>query len=285
MEGVRFDSPTRFMPARLLIAVVAVLYAGLALTATARADEFGSSSTGASVDKGGVTVHAAQGSAGSPQQAAQGPSGPYWCPVVGDPEFVIACGVPLRAPNCPISVSTGILSACDATHSLPGTTGNAADVARQAESRLAFALPTASMAPPPNSVVVNFPTWLWVAPSAWHTLSATAAAGGVSATATAEPARVVWNMGDGNSVICFGPGAPWTSAAGSASSNFQNAYGNNSYAQPNGLYNVTSTIYWHVTWIANGAGGGGDFGLVAGPSTTTTVHVGEIHSINVASSG
>ena len=285
MESVRLDSPARFMPARVLIAAAAALFGCLAVTASARADDQGGRSTGAAVDKGGVTVHAGEGSADSPQQAAQGPSGPYWCPVAGDPEFVIACGVPLQAPNCPVSASTGMVSACDATHSLPGTTGNATDVARQAESRLAFVLPTASMAPPPNSLVVNFPTWLWVAPSAWHTLSATATAGGVSATATAEPARVVWNMGDGNSVICFGPGAPWTSAAGSASSNCQYAYGNNSYAQPNGVYNVTSTIYWHVTWVANGASGGGDFGLVAGPSTTTTVHVGEIHAINVASSG
>jgi len=40
-------------------------------------------------------------------------------------------------------------------------------------------------------------------------VAATAAAGAVSVTAVAKPVAVVWEMGDGGTVTCTGPGTPF----------------------------------------------------------------------------
>lgn len=287
------------MPARVLIAAAAVLLAGVAFTTTARADDQGSNFTGVSIDKNGATSRAGSpGSSGNAAPAAQG-SGSSLCPAPDDPEFYFACGggpAPLCPGGDPAVLSPGIHLTPNAigpggriscgqlppSSALPPNPTTPEQLAREAASRLTFALPTASMSPPPDKLVVNFGTWLWVDPSAWHTLTATATAGAVSATVSAEPARVVWQMGDGNAVICFDPGRQWTTALPSnATSNCTYTYAANSASQPQGTFTVTTTIYWHLTWLSVGAPGGGDFGLVPGPSTTTQVHVGEIHAINV----
>jgi len=57
--------------------------------------------------------------------------------------------------------------------------------------------------------IVGATTWLWLDPAVWHTYTATATAGPVAATATATPYRVAWNMGDGHTVTCTGPGVPY----------------------------------------------------------------------------
>jgi hypothetical protein len=139
----------------------------------------------------------------------------------------------------------------------------------------------AQMSPASADVTVNLPTWLWVDGSVWHAISATAAAGPVSATATATPDQVVWQMGDGGKVTCKGPGIPWTSQyPPDQGSDCSYAYVRSSVDQPGGTYTVTTTVYWHVTWTSQGAPGGGDLGLIAGPSVQTAVDVQELHAIN-----
>jgi len=55
--------------------------------------------------------------------------------------------------------------------------------------------------------------------------------------------------------------------------------------QPHGAYTVTTSIYWRVTWTSAGAAGGGDLGLIPGPSVQTLVRVGEVHAVNDEPSG
>jgi hypothetical protein len=87
-------------------------------------------------------------------------------------------------------------------------------VAAQAAKRLGLGSPTVDMAPPVGyPQLVGVATWLWVAPAAWKTLSASASVGAVTATATATPTKVVWDMGDGDSVTCDGPGTPYDASA------------------------------------------------------------------------
>src|ERR1700676_600492 len=69
--------------------------------------------------------------------------------------------------------------------------------------------PTVGMSPPSGAQLVNFQDWLWVDPSTWHPISATANAGPVSATATATPDRVLYDMGNGAQVVCNGRGMPY----------------------------------------------------------------------------
>ncbi len=159
-------------------------------------------------------------------------------------------------------------------------------LAQQAVSYLRYPATSVEMSPTAADITVNLPTWLWVDRSMWHGISATAAAGPVSATATATPDQVVWRMGDGGTVTCKGPGSPWTSQSPpDQASDCSYTYTQDSATQPGGTYAVTTTVYWHVTWTSQGAPGGGDLGLIAGPSVQTAVDVQELHAINRGPSG
>jgi hypothetical protein len=160
-----------------------------------------------------------------------------------------------------------------------------AALAQQALATMHLPAPRVGMSPPNTAEVVNFQDWLWVATSMWHPISATASAGPVAATATATPQRVVYDMGDGSQVVCSGPGTPYNAAAapGDQSTNCSYSYASSSAGQPNNMYTASATIYWHVTWTAVGAFGGGDLGEIPGDIATTQVAVDEVQALNTAS--
>jgi hypothetical protein len=144
-----------------------------------------------------------------------------------------------------------------------------------------FPAPVIQMAPPvATDQLVNLATWLWIAPSAWQTRSATATAGPVSATATALPAEVVWQMGDGQTVTCLGPGTPYDPSDPNATTNCSYTWPESSAGQAGDAFEVTATIYWQVTWTAAGAPGGGSFGAVPGPAAEAAVRVAESQAVN-----
>ena len=154
-------------------------------------------------------------------------------------------------------------------------------LAMQAVSRLQLPAAVADTSPQASSLTVNVPTWLWIDAATWHVLTATATAGPVSATATATPYEVLWELGDGSRITCHGPGTRWSaSAAANDPSGCSYTYSQSSANQPEETYTITTTVYWHVTWTSKGAPGGGDLGLIPGPSTQTTVDVQEVHAIN-----
>lgn len=201
--------------------------------------------------------------------AALGPGGP----MPGEWVDPVCMGPGTIDPMPVIWVTTGNQPAAPAV--------NPAVLAQQAVAQLPLPAPTIEMAPPPNrDQLVNVLSWLWVDSSAWRSLSATAAAGPVSATATATPAEVVWDMGDGHSVTCQGPGVPYDSSNPNASTYCSYTWRTSSAGQPNGAYRVTATVYYQAAWTAAGAPGGGSLGLVAGPSATAWVRVAESQAIN-----
>jgi hypothetical protein len=154
-------------------------------------------------------------------------------------------------------------------------------VAQQAEKQLDLPAITIDMAPPPTSPqLVNVSTWLWLDPVAWKPYSATAAIDGVAATATATPEKVVWNMGDGSTITCDGPGTPYDPAEPNATSGCTYTWTTPSDAEPDGAYDVSATTVWEVTWTVVGAPGGGNLGLVAGPAADVDVNVTESQAIN-----
>ena len=109
--------------------------------------------------------------------------------------------------------------------------------------------------------------------------TATATAGPVTTTATATPTKVVWDMGNGHSVTCDGPGTVYSPSAPNATTNCSYTWG-----RP-GTYQVTATLYWSVTWTATGAPGGGNLGLQAGPAAQVAVTVTESQAINTPTGG
>jgi len=153
-------------------------------------------------------------------------------------------------------------------------------VAAEAVKHLGLSSPVIRMAPPTGRPqLVGVATWLWVDSATWRTLSASATAGPVTTTAVAAPTRVVWDMGDGSTVTCDGPGAPYDPATPNATTDC-------SYTWPApGTFRVTATVYWSVSWTAQGAAGGGTLGVQAGPASAVNVVVEESQAINTPSGG
>ncbi|WP_433264736.1 hypothetical protein ACQPZF_35925 [Actinosynnema sp. CS-041913] len=142
-----------------------------------------------------------------------------------------------------------------------------AELAVQARNQLRLPAPKIE-ANPAGDQLVSLPTWLWLDPSSWGDVSATASVPGVSVTAVARPTSVTWSMGDGGSVTCTGPGSPFPAGGDpkSASPDCGYTYKTSSAGQRADAFPVTATVNWTVTW--SGAGQGGTF-----PNMTTSASV------------
>jgi hypothetical protein len=101
--------------------------------------------------------------------------------------------------------------------------------------------------------IVGLPTWMWVANPGQHTwgpITRSASSAGYSVTATAKVQRVVWAMGDGNTVNCTQRGTPYADSFGKRSS----PDCGHTYTRQ-GTYTVRATSYWLVTWAGIGQSG------------------------------
>lgn len=154
-------------------------------------------------------------------------------------------------------------------------------VAQQAAKTLHLASPTIEMAPPENAEqIVGVEAWLWVNPATWQPETVSATVDGVTASATATPEEVVWDMGDGHTVTCQGPGTPYDASNPNATPSCSYTWTTPSASQPSGTYRVTATIEFAVAWNAAGAVGGGNLGVVPGATAQAEVTVGESEAIN-----
>lgn len=158
-----------------------------------------------------------------------------------------------------------------------------AALAQEAKNRLPVPTPTITMTPPPDKVLVNANTFLSIDSSQWGQRSATASAGGVTSTVVGVPAKVVWDMGDGQQVTCTGPGTPFNRNVDyfDQQPDCGYVYKRSSAGYPNDAVSVTATLYYHATWSASGAPGGGDLGLISRTSAPVSVRVNEIQTVIV----
>jgi hypothetical protein len=156
-----------------------------------------------------------------------------------------------------------------------------AALARHAVSRLVLPQPAVELNPSVSAAqLVGLPTWLWVEPVWWTPHSASAFVPGVTVTATATPTQVRWVMGDGAVVTCSGAGTPYAEAAdpAAASPDCGHTYRRSSAAQPGGVYAMSATVTWQVSWSGGGASG------ALAPLTSTTqvlVPVAEVQAVIV----
>lgn len=105
---------------------------------------------------------------------------------------------------------------------------------------------------------VGVPMWMWANQSAttYGPNSASASAGGVTVTATAKVSKIVWQMGDGATVTCTGPGTPYKGSVGMAESpTCGHVYSKSSARASGGKYRVTATSTWTVSWEGGGEAG------------------------------
>lgn len=123
-----------------------------------------------------------------------------------------------------------------------------ASLAERARSELAITYPEPRTSPAIDiDQIVGIETWLWIDPSAWQPLTATAAIPGLSVTATATPKQVTWDMGDGTIVTCHGPGTPYDDARSPSSQTTDCGH----VYQYAGRYDATATMTWSVSWSAS----------------------------------
>lgn len=156
----------------------------------------------------------------------------------------------------------------------PGVTPE--QLAQQAIKQLPIDGPDIGMAPGPGKEgLVGLPVWMWtdVTAATWGPATATAAVPGLSVTATAKASKIVWRMGDGDTVTCTGPGTPYSTSRGGASSpDCGHTYTAPSAGQTNDAYRVTATTTWDVTWVGGGATGR----LTTTRASVTTARIGEM---------
>jgi hypothetical protein len=124
--------------------------------------------------------------------------------------------------------------------------------------------------------IVGMPVWLWVKQPDDHTFgptTASASAGGITVTATAQVHQIAWRMGDGNKVVCRTAGTPYkTSYGDSKSPDCGHVYTTSSSNEAGDKFTVTATSDWIITW--QGAGQTGTIRL-DGLTRSVQIAVGE----------
>jgi hypothetical protein len=157
------------------------------------------------------------------------------------------------------------------------------ELAVQALERTPLPEPDITMAPAPDiPQLVNLTTFLWLPSEQWRPTTASASAGGVTSTVTATPTRVIWDMGQGDTVVCDGPGVPYRPDLPDERqpSDCHYTYRFSSAGAPGNAFTVTATVEWETTWSVTGAPGGGSLGTVR-RSASTRVQVAELQVVNV----
>ncbi|HEY3141074.1 MAG TPA: hypothetical protein VGJ86_08085 [Acidimicrobiales bacterium] len=135
---------------------------------------------------------------------------------------------------------------------------SAAAIAQQVYEEVPLVFPEPHTSPPPDAPqFVGFPVWLWVDDTVWRSFEAHASLAGISVSVTAQPKIVQWNMGDGASVSCAGPGTAWASGQSGRASDCSHVYQFVSDRRPGGVYATQVTVVWSVAWSASTGEGGG----------------------------
>ncbi|GAA3302518.1 PKD domain-containing protein [Dactylosporangium vinaceum] len=185
---------------------------------------------------------------GQELRAAEALGGPVTPP---DRWYIGSCGYPPSATLTRFRIFAG------------GVVPDPAVLAARAVRELNLPLPAIRVNPsPPAKQLAYLPTWLWLDASSWGAKSATASVPGLSVTATAKPAKLVFSTGEGASVTCAGRGTEWT--RGTDPEKPSPTCGH-TYTRP-GSYSLTATVTWQISWA-----GGGQTGTVPDLVTTSTV--------------
>ena len=142
-------------------------------------------------------------------------------------------------------------------------------LARQAYDEVPLGFPVPVTSPGLDvDQITGLPTWLWLEPDSWSEPSARAEIPGFWVEVTAHPERVVWVMGDGETVTCDGPGTPYDPAVDddAQTTDCSHVYQHTSVGEPDGRYAASVTIEWSVDWESST----GATGVLADGSRTTT---------------
>jgi len=125
--------------------------------------------------------------------------------------------------------------------------------------------------------LVNLPVWLHV--DNWRSLSASASAGGLTATVEAVPSRAVWDMDEG-SVVCTDAGVAYsgTSSADQSTPPCSYTYRSSSGSRVDQTFHNQVTVVWHLRWHATN-GQGADLGEQTSPPAAFSLQIEESQAL------
>jgi len=181
--------------------------------------------------------------------------------------YDVSCAEPMGAPG-----SNGGWTWLPS--SPPGYGGDAGQLAERAVEQMTLVGPAIRTPLDGDEIgTVGIPLWLWTEQGAttWGPNTATASVPGLSVTATAQAKRIDWDLGDGSTMRCEGPGTPYIPGQ-VESPTCDHVYIASSASQPGDVYTVTGTTTWEVTW----SGGGMSGVLQVTRSSSATVPIGEL---------
>lgn len=211
-------------------------------------------------------------------QGCAGQVGVVFCPggQVGTPVGAAAAGgVPFMRNVVPARPGRPAAPAAPAAPPPPSP----AQVAQIARAQLTIPKPKIGSAPCTAADckgAVGVPVWLWTDPGMFTPTSQTATVGPVSVTVTAVATGVTWDMGDGQTVTCDGPGTKYDTAeygwADSPDCGYK--YTQTSTDQPGGRYPLTATATWAIIFSGDFAGTD-----TVATTSTTNVAIGEYQAI------
>ncbi|MGC4923832.1 ATP/GTP-binding protein [Streptomyces sp. DT197] len=142
-------------------------------------------------------------------------------------------------------------------------------LARQALDSMTLRPPDIASPRSEGTYLIGMPMWLWVdqSDSTMGPVRASASAGSVTVTATAKVKRLLWDMGDGTTVTCTGPGTRYTADQGTAAS----PDCGHRYDKP-GRHPVEVTAEWEVDWEVDGGGESGTLAETRTSQVTAVLH-------------
>lgn len=198
-------------------------------------------------------------------------------PPAGDPAWQGHTGGAVYVEVCPfLQGSGGLIWLPEPPPGSAGPTMTPAQLAERAIEQLPLSAPAIRMAPDPERRgLVGVPVWMWIerTQGSWGPLERTASIPGLSVTARAHADRVTWDMGDGTTVVCTGPGTPYRSSDGAnPSPDCGHVFTASSAGEPAGRFTVTASTRWRIGW--SGGGRSGTHTMLR--TTSTPVEVGEL---------
>ncbi|GIF69617.1 hypothetical protein Ais01nite_76520 [Asanoa ishikariensis] len=144
-----------------------------------------------------------------------------------------------------------------------GAPPDPAVLAQRALDSLNLLPPEIGIAPNPavGPGLVGLPIWLWVPAdpdpgddeSTWGPMTASESEGGVTVNLRAAVGKIVFDMGDGETLTCTNPGTPYARQGGKSPTCGYDGY--RAASPRGGAYTVEATTTWTVTWVAGGQNG------------------------------
>jgi hypothetical protein len=141
----------------------------------------------------------------------------------------------------------------------------------------------------PAPHITGLPSWLAIEPEDFTTRSASVTAGTITVTATLEPRRVMWTLGDGGETSCEGPGTVYDTSRSYESQSTDCTY---TYAvastldDPDGSYAVSAFIVYGASFTVVSPlaelNGTFDLGELDGPPTSQDIVVRQIQAVRTS---